>query len=193
MPAFWPHADSLDWWDGPDRFKRVNRCEVAAVQTEAIIRAMNALAPGKKIDMGGPSLGGGYADPIAGWEVCNVVRTHDAVTTVCDACATPFESATFAAAFTSHSIEHMHDPVAFLKECERLLRPGGVLYVVCPDKSHHRHCLTDMELGVRCYNEWLPEELLSLFRQTLPSFELLSFNTRLNNFDFEICARKPGQ
>lgn len=34
----------------------------------------------------------------------------------------------------SHVIEHMPDMVGFLKECEALLRPGGVIVLAVPDK-----------------------------------------------------------
>ena len=34
----------------------------------------------------------------------------------------------------SHAIEHMPDVVQFLKDCERLLKPGGILSLVVPDK-----------------------------------------------------------
>jgi len=34
----------------------------------------------------------------------------------------------------SHAIEHMPDPIMFLQECEKILKPGGVLSLVIPDK-----------------------------------------------------------
>jgi hypothetical protein len=186
---FWPHAESLDWWDGPDRFKRVNRAEVSRIQNEATLRLMGAL-PGKKVDLGGPSLDEVAEDAYRGWEVLNISKHHTTVTVVGDACATPFPSETFAVVATFHSIEHMHDPVAFLKECARILERGGLLYVVCPDKRKHRHDMTVMGPGDRCYNEWSPQELLGLFRDTLPTFQVMNFDTRQNNYDFEIFARK---
>jgi len=33
----------------------------------------------------------------------------------------------------NHVIEHVHDPEAFIAECHRLLKPGGVLVVVTPN------------------------------------------------------------
>lgn len=45
----------------------------------------------------------------------------------------------FDAITMSHSIEHMHDPVAVLTECRGLLRPGGVLWVATPNASACGH------------------------------------------------------
>lgn len=184
MPAYWDHANSLDWWDGPDRFKRVNRCQVAEIQNEAAMRVLDAVVDGPKVDMGGPTVG----NP-SRWQTCNI-RADRGASVVADACASPFEAGQFAVVFSAHTIEHTRDPRAFLSECSRILRPGGLLYVVCPDRAHHRHDLGDMTVGDRCFNEWEPPELLGLFRSVL-SYDLLSFDTRRNNFDFELFARKP--
>jgi SAM-dependent methyltransferase len=34
----------------------------------------------------------------------------------------------------SHAIEHIPDPILFLQQCEKILKPGGVLSLVIPDK-----------------------------------------------------------
>ena len=190
---FWPHAEHVSWWDGPDRFKRINRGEVHRIQNETTLRLLGALA-NRKLDMGGPSLDDTDMDVLksvyAGWDVCNVAMVHPAVTVISDALSTPFCSAMFHVVATFHAIEHMRDPVLFLKECARVLMVGGILYIVCPHKAFVSHDMTKMDEGERCYSEWSPDELLTLFRETLPTFKVLSFNTRLNNYDFEICAQK---
>jgi SAM-dependent methyltransferase len=39
----------------------------------------------------------------------------------------------FDAIATSHLIEHLHDPIGFLKECYRILRPNGLLVLITPN------------------------------------------------------------
>lgn len=38
----------------------------------------------------------------------------------------------------SHVIEHMQDPVRFIRSCQKVLKPGGILSLAIPDK---RYCL----------------------------------------------------
>ena len=44
-----------------------------------------------------------------------------------------FEAGAFDAVLMSHVIEHIHDPVSLMKECHRILRPGGQLIVITPN------------------------------------------------------------
>ncbi|MFN3405703.1 MAG: class I SAM-dependent methyltransferase [Cytophagaceae bacterium] len=45
----------------------------------------------------------------------------------------PFEENLFDVVFSTYVLEHTVFPGNFLKECMRVLKPGGVLIVVCPD------------------------------------------------------------
>jgi len=45
----------------------------------------------------------------------------------------PYPDKSFDVIWCSHVIEHLHDPVAFLMECERVLRPGGHVILRTPD------------------------------------------------------------
>ncbi len=45
----------------------------------------------------------------------------------------PFEDCTFDAIFSKSVLEHLFDPESFLKECKRVLRPGGRLILMTPD------------------------------------------------------------
>ena len=48
----------------------------------------------------------------------------------------PFESASFDAIIASSLLEYVDDPEAVLRECGRLLRPGGVVLCTVPDVRH---------------------------------------------------------
>lgn len=59
----------------------------------------------------------------------------------------PFEPDQFDAIYHSHVLEHLEraSALAFLRECHRVLRPGGIIRVVVPD----------LEQIVRGYLKWL--------------------------------------
>jgi 2-polyprenyl-3-methyl-5-hydroxy-6-metoxy-1,4-benzoquinol methylase len=46
---------------------------------------------------------------------------------------TPQPEASFDAITLNHVIEHLHDPLTTLRLCWRALKPGGVLFIACPN------------------------------------------------------------
>lgn len=72
-----------------------------------------------------------------------------------------FEAGRFDAVTSSHVIEHVHDPLAFLAECARVTKPGGRVVAVTPNTGS----LGRRRLGVR----WIgldPPRHLHLFTRT---------------------------
>ncbi len=46
-----------------------------------------------------------------------------------------FADGIFDAVTVSHVIEHVYDPVALIRECRRILKPGGILVIITPNIS----------------------------------------------------------
>jgi SAM-dependent methyltransferase len=73
------------------------------------------------------------------------------------ACALPFHDHSLDYVIASHVLEHVANPIAALAEWYRVLRPGGVIYLIIPDRRYtwdrHRaltpvaHFLADYEAG----------------------------------------------
>lgn len=74
-----------------------------------------------------------------------------------------FPGYSFDAITTSHVIEHVHDPVGFLRECFRILKPGGKLVVVTPNAASWGH----KTFGVCWYGLDPPRHLFLFNRQNL--------------------------
>ena len=71
----------------------------------------------------------------------------------------------FDAVHSAHVIEHVHDPVVLLRECFRILKPGGKLVIITPNTASfgHRH------FGSAWLNLDPPRHLILFNKQTLRS------------------------
>src|SRR3990167_5749698 len=90
---------------------------------------------------------------LPGWE--NLDRTGNPGTRLCDVrLGLPFPTGSARVIVTSHVIEHLHPTTevpSVLRECVRVLRPGGTIRIAVPD----------LEILLRCYTkkEWSPVEV----------------------------------
>jgi len=50
---------------------------------------------------------------------------------------TSFPDQSFDIIFANNVVEHVKDPVKFLKEMKRILKPGGLLFIKTPNKWHY--------------------------------------------------------
>lgn len=90
----------------------------------------------------------------------------------------PFESQTFDVVTLMNVIEHVPDSARLLSEAARLLKPGGVLYAVCPNYAAFR-------LEAHYQVPWLP-----LLPRAMASFYLriLGRNPRFFQRDIYYCT-----
>jgi SAM-dependent methyltransferase len=104
----------------------------------------------------------------------------------------PFEDGSFDAVVCQEGIEHLEDPAAFLRECSRVLRDGGRLWITTPNVMDLSSRLAFLLLGVKSFHGDLPNEDATLWgseggRQyhghafTLPFFQL-RYLLRLQQF-----------
>jgi ubiquinone/menaquinone biosynthesis C-methylase UbiE len=85
---------------------------------------------------------GAHTNPVAGLSpyytdaVVDFAGSAGRVDFLSDARALPLPDNTLDYLVSSHVLEHLPDPIAALHEWHRVLRPGGLLYLVVPDKRY---------------------------------------------------------
>ena len=180
MNEIYQHARDVSWWDGPERFKFINRCEVSMIQTEVLVRTIKVLLGDNGIDVGGPTAGHVLKS-------ANIIEC-DGVDKIADGAALPYEDESFDYVFSSHTLEHISGTEHVLKEWLRVVKEGGYVIIVMPDKRFHLHDPDNKKPGEWAPEEKNPEQLYEIIKRL--DVDILSFNTRNNNFDFDAILRK---
>lgn len=71
----------------------------------------------------------------------------DARVEIASACEMPFVTGEFDIVASSDVLEHVPDKTAMLHECVRVLRPGGLLFLIAPIRFSIKHLLSDPHYG----------------------------------------------
>jgi SAM-dependent methyltransferase len=83
--------------------------------------------------------------------------------------------ASYDVVLSSHALEHMANPIKALKEWRRVLRPGGTLVLVLPDKAHtfdHRRPVTTLSHMIEDYRRGVGEDDLTHLDEILRLHDL---------------------
>jgi len=117
-----------------------------------------------------------------GWDVCGLDTDPDAASWGRQAyglnigCSTleqaDFSADSFDVITMNHVIEHVHDPVALMTECHRILRPGGRLILTTPNANSWGH-----KIFARSWRGLEPPRHFMIF-----SLQTLEECTRRSNF-----------
>ncbi len=118
-----------------------------------------------------------------------------------DGIRTPFAANAFDAILLDSVIEHVDDPFALLRECWRVLKPSGIVFVVFPPFYGPLSGHIDDYIPIPWFHllprEWVKRKLLAIKepRGILTSRELYDVFTTLNHltiFQFRQFARRAG-
>lgn len=99
---------------------------------------------------------------------------------------------------STHVFEHINqDPILTLKRWYEVLKPGGFILIIMPDKRHFLHDPNVTNEFEAAMNEMEPDDMrkcLADFTEKYDlKFEELLMDTHNNNFDFDVLLRKPKE
>jgi ubiquinone/menaquinone biosynthesis C-methylase UbiE len=180
--------------------RRVKRCDMFLVIAPSVFRR-------KGLEIGGPSRDFSKGGLIPLYPLVGTLHTsnylkaniwsNEAFDYIHEATQLKsIEDGTYDFLLASHILEHVANPIKALKEWHRILRPGGSLLVLLPNKEHtfdHRrpytsfaHLIADFEVDTGEDDLTHLEEILRLhdLQMDPPAGTLEQFRTRsLDNFE----------
>lgn len=166
---------------GVKRFRYTDRHVVAAIQKEMFKSTINALhSPEISLNIGGPC--GEFCKKSLSIDVIgnpNILARGEEL---------PIKNNSVNLIYSCHSLEHMKNTRATLREWVRALKIGGILVIIVPVLPFHRHS-NKIKLGETCYEEHTVNEYKEIFDE-IENTTLLQFNVRNNDFDIDIILRK---
>jgi len=114
----------------------------------------------------------------------------------------PFDGASFDVVYHSHVIEHLAQPdaLSFMRECVRVLRPGGTIRVVTPDlETLARSYLDRLEAALRgdsgapMDHYWMVLEIFDQMVRSRPGGEMGRYLARPDLENKEFIISRIGQ
>jgi SAM-dependent methyltransferase len=188
-----PHTLDDSWWDGAERFEYVNRNIISKIQNEDLFKFTKLFSPiSRGLHMGGTRKSGKRSNWFLEKEPLSILLNLNYETSP-DICARaehlPFKDETFGYIVSFHVIEHIKgDLLNTFKEWLRVLVPNGIISASLPSKKYFSHNPDNKKDGEYACNEMYPEDLLNIFEKL--NVDILLFNSRENNFDFDFLVRK---
>ena len=140
-----------DYFDGDYRCGHAGSCFTEAtadalLDRHLLDRIRAERASGRFLEVG--CAGGTFLSAArdTGYDVCGVEISPDAADVaikrfgldvrIGDLAAARFPAQSFDVVFMGDVIEHLHNPVATLKELHRIMTPGGILVLACPTQTN---------------------------------------------------------
>jgi hypothetical protein len=100
----------------------------------------------------------------------------------------PANSAHFAVA--SHLLEDLETPYDGIRQLVRIMKPGGILMLICPHPDHYPH-ITHPKANPGHRFDILPQTLRGMVKIVLKDrpYDELSFDTLNTNWSYEVIVR----
>lgn len=178
----------VDFEHGLKRFNYVNRQFAGDIQREVLRNCVFSLAEHKEpiLVIGGPQ--GEMPFPVRVLTL-NIEGQSDFGNIRADR-QLPIADNSIGILQDCHVLEHCENTFATMTEWARILKPGGLMLHIVPDKRYHQHLMDEnFKIGDRCFVQFSPDELLNIAKQ-VPNMEILQFDTKRNNFDMDLIMRK---